>query len=123
MLDAQTQGRGRADALAMIKELLELMVDRRGFEVEVHSRRGSGVLEISSNNDAALVAAGLRRLRRSAGLSLQEVADRLGQKSHNAYARYEQARAVPTITKLGELVRALNPELDLVLGKSQFPAA
>jgi len=39
-------------------------------------------------------------------------------KSINAYARYEQGAAVPTVDKLTELLRALEPESDYVLQKS-----
>ena len=36
----------------------------------------------------------------------------------NAYARYEQGASVPTIDKLTELLRALEPDADFVLRKS-----
>ncbi len=120
ILDAMTQGTSRADALAMIKEYLELDVDRSDFKVTVHSIRGSAVFEVSSNDNAALIAQGFKRHRRSAGLSLSQVAERLGQKSLNAYARYEQGKSVPTIKKLNELILALYPKSDLVLGISRI---
>jgi len=34
--------------------------------------------------------------------------------SRNAYARYEQGRAVPTIQKFAELLKAVNPSIELV---------
>ena len=52
---------------------------------------------------------------------MTEAAKRLGAKSRNAYARYEQGRAVPTIEKLCELVRALGPGNELVLRESIEP--
>jgi transcriptional regulator with XRE-family HTH domain len=41
--------------------------------------------------------------------------ERLGVKSRNAYARYEQGVSVPTVEKLDELLRAVAPGRDLVL--------
>ncbi len=62
-----------------------------------------------------LVALALRRRREAAGLSLADVAARIGASSHNAYARYEQGTALPTITKLSELFRAVDPDHELAL--------
>ncbi|NJN36281.1 MAG: helix-turn-helix transcriptional regulator [Nitrospiraceae bacterium] len=56
----------------------------------------------------------LRRQREKRGLTLAQAAERLQQTSRNAYARYEQGRAVPTVDKLEELLRAVAPEDKLV---------
>ena len=48
-------------------------------------------------------------------LTLSEAAERLGAKSRNAYARYEQGRCVPTVEKLDELLRAVAPNRDIVV--------
>lgn len=61
----------------------------------------------------------LRRARQRAGLSLAQVAERLGATSINAYARYERGRSVPTIQKLSELFAAVMPHRDLVLVESE----
>ncbi|HWQ68381.1 MAG TPA: helix-turn-helix transcriptional regulator [Patescibacteria group bacterium] len=53
------------------------------------------------------------------GLSLAQVAERLGATSINAYARYEQDRSVPTIQKLSELFAAVMPHRNLVLVESE----
>ncbi|MHB1847073.1 MAG: helix-turn-helix domain-containing protein, partial [Deltaproteobacteria bacterium] len=45
--------------------------------------------------------------REAHGLSLAEVSRRLGQRSRNAYARYEQGLSVPTIDKLEKLLSAV----------------
>jgi transcriptional regulator with XRE-family HTH domain len=61
----------------------------------------------------------LRRQRQKSGLSLVEAADRLGARSRNAYARYEQGRTVPTVAKLDELLEAVAPGRDLLVGQSK----
>jgi transcriptional regulator with XRE-family HTH domain len=60
----------------------------------------------------------LQRQRQKSGLSLAEVAHRLGAKSRNAYARYEQGVSVPTIEKLDELLRAIAPDREIVVRQS-----
>ena len=46
----------------------------------------------------------LQRKRELSGLSLAQVASRLGMKSRNTYARYEQGHSVPSVEKLNELL-------------------
>jgi hypothetical protein len=117
MLDAMTQGRSRREALRMAADLVETMVDRASFRVEVFP--GSrGAFEIGSDDAAALVAVMLRRQREKHGVSLSEVARRMGSRSKTAYARYEQGRSVPTVEKLFELLAAVAPGEDFVLQES-----
>jgi transcriptional regulator with XRE-family HTH domain len=47
------------------------------------------------------------------------VARRLGARSHNTYARYEQGRATPTVVKLMQLLEAVSGERDFVLVESR----
>ncbi|MHC4470781.1 MAG: helix-turn-helix domain-containing protein [Planctomycetota bacterium] len=115
VLDSVTQGRTKAEALEMVTDLVETMVDRPGFAAHVHLARGS-TFEVSCSDFGALVAILLRRLRARSGLTLAEVAGRLGHTSPNAYARYEQGRTVPTVEKLAELLRAV--DCDIVLRES-----
>jgi hypothetical protein len=116
-LDVMTQGRTKRDALAMIADAVEGFVDRPGFRAEVRVGDG-GAIEVGSTNAAALTALLLRRRRQASGLTLAEVAARLGARSHNAYARYEQGRAVPTVEKLVELLSVVDDEHDVVIGRS-----
>jgi transcriptional regulator with XRE-family HTH domain len=74
--------------------------------------------EVGANDQAALGALLLRRQRVKRGLTLEEVARRLGAKSHNTYARYEQGRSVPTIDRFTRLLAAVSPESDFVLIES-----
>ena len=92
----------------MVKDLIETMADRGGFEVTVHVT-GSHVFEIEVNDVGVLLALLLRRQREKSGLTLADVADRLGQRSRNAYARYEQGKAQPSLEKLEQLLRAVAP--------------
>jgi len=116
ILDAMTQGHTRKEALKMAQDLLETMFNDPAvkFELSVPSST-AGRFEVSSDSPK-LWALVLRRLRESSGLSLKEAATRLGQKSKNAYARYERGEVTPTVEKFDELVRAVKPSnKDLIL--------
>ena len=94
------------------------MVNRPRFTLKVLPGTGEH-FEVSSEDQPTLTAFLLRRARQRAGLSLAQVAERLGATSINAYARYEQGRSVPTIQKLSELFAAVMPHRDLVLVESE----
>jgi len=111
--DALTQGRTKREAHAMAKDLLETMADKPGFDVTVYPKSGEA-FEIGANRTGVLVALLLRRQRERQGLSLAQAAERLGQRSRNAYARYEQGKAVPTIEKLEQLLKAIAPDQTIV---------
>ena len=117
LLEAMTQGHTRAEALEMIGDWLETMIDRKAFRAEVFST-GKDTFEVSGSDAAAMTALLLRRRREASGSSLRDVASRLGAASRNAYARYERGDAVPTLDKLDELLKATSPEGDFVIRES-----
>jgi hypothetical protein len=117
LLDAMTQGKTRAEALVMISDWLETMVNRPGFRAQVYPR-GKNEFEISGSDVGALTALLLRRRREASGASLRDVAERLGATSRNAYARYERGEAVPTVDKLDALLKATSPNGDFVIRES-----
>jgi transcriptional regulator with XRE-family HTH domain len=86
--------------------------------VEIHATAGKDAFEVSSSDTRTMVSMLLRRQRQKSGLSLAQAAQRLGVKSRNAYARYEQRASMPTVEKLDELLRAVAPGRDIVLQQS-----
>jgi len=117
MFDAMTQGRTRDEALAMIEDWFVAMVDQPGFSVRTHAV-GRAEFEVAADDARPMISLLLRRQRHKSGLSLTQAAERLGAKSRNAYARYEQGCAIPTVTKLDELLRAVAPDRDIVVSQS-----
>lgn len=117
VFDAMTQGRTRAEALDMIADWFATMVERRDFTVRVVNVRGSG-FEVAASDTRPVISLLLRRQRQKSGLSLADVAERLGAKSRNAYARYEQGSAAPTVDKLAELLKAIAPDRDILVDLS-----
>ena len=117
LLEAMTQGRTRAEALEMIGDWLETMINRPGFRAQVYPR-GKTEFEVSGNDVGALTALLLRRRREASGASLRDVAERLGASSRNAYARYERGDVIPTVEKLDALLKATSPDGDFVIRES-----
>lgn len=118
MLGIVTQGRTRKEAFEMIVDAIEALANRRGFRIAVFPGEGE-YFEVGARDAAGLTALMLRRLRLSHGLTLADVAARLGAKSLNTYARYEQGRAVPSIARLDQLLTAVGKGGGLVLAQSQ----
>ena len=118
ILGIVTQGRTKKDAYDMVADAIESLASKKDFKVNVFPGKES-YFELASENVAALTAFLLRRQRIKHGLTLVEVSKRLGAKSHNTYARYEQGRAVPTIEKFNLLLSALSEDNDFVLSESQ----
>ena len=117
ILEMVSQGRTRKDALMMIADAIESLANRPGFAVDVFPGKGD-YFEVGSADQASLTALLLRRARQRSGLSLSQVAHRLGGTSINAYARYEQGRSVPTVPKLTQLFAAVSSNGDFVIGES-----
>ena len=113
-LDLMTQGRTRKEAVIMLKDAVESLVNDEGFNINIEDV-DQGDVFFSSNNVSILLALMLRRMREASDLTLSEVAKALGVNSPNAYGRYEQGRSTPSLDKLSELLRAINPAYDLVL--------
>lgn len=111
---AMTQGRTRKEALAMIADWFETIINRPDFSVTVHEGKTED-FEISASDTKAMVCLLLQRQRQLSGLSLAGAAERLGAKSRNAYARYEQGASVPTVEKLDQLLQAVSGGRDFVL--------
>jgi predicted RNase H-like HicB family nuclease/DNA-binding XRE family transcriptional regulator len=111
--DAVTQGRTKREAFAMAEDLIETMADATGFQVTTYPMGGES-FEIEANRVGTLIALLLRRQRERHGLTLNEAAERLGQRSRNAYARYEQGRAMPSVEKLEQLLKAIAPDQRIV---------
>lgn len=114
LLDIMTQGTSKADAFRMIADAIEVLVGRRGFKIDVRPL-GGAAFTIGASQEGVLIALMLRRLREAHHLTLMEVAQRLKSKSPNAYARYEQGKSVPTVEKLNQLMRAIDPAAEPIL--------
>jgi len=101
----------------MIADWFVTMIDRSGFAVTIYEGK-QGHFELSASDTKAMVGLLLQRQRHLHGLSLAAAAKRLGAKSRNAYARYEQGSSMPTVEKLDKLLQAVSGGRDFVLSPS-----
>lgn len=113
-LGIHTQGRSRKDALRMIADAIESLVHKRGLHVDL-CLIAHDAFTVGSEDSGTWLPFVLRRMRTTAGLSLADVQKRLGARSKNAYARYEQGVSEPTLSKLEELLRVVAPSAQLIV--------
>ncbi len=117
ILDAMTQGYTRKEAFEMVADMLETMVNKEGFKIQIF--KGShGEFEVGSIDSRSMISLLLIRKRELSGLSLSQVAERLGVSSRHAYAHYEQGHSDPTIEKLSRLLNAVCPNTEIVINES-----
>ena len=117
ILDLMTQGRTKKEAYVMVADMLETMVNKEDFKINVFKGKND-TFEVGTLDSKHLVSLLLQRKRELSGLSLSQVANRLGMSSRNTYARYEQGKSVPSIEKLNDLLQAVCPNADIVIGES-----
>ena len=117
ILDLMTQGRTKWEAYEMVADMMDTMVNQKDFEITVFKGK-KDTFEVGSSDAKYFVRLLLQRIRELSGLSLSQVASRLGMSLRNTYARYEQGKSVPSVEKLNDLLRAVCPETDIVIGES-----
>lgn len=113
-LAIHTQGKSKKDAFTMAKDAIESLINVKGFEITCEPTGENGFL-IGTNNLDVFVPFILRRIRMAHNLTAREVAKRLNSNSPNTYARYEQGKATPTLKKLEELLKAIDPTIEPIL--------
>lgn len=80
LLLVNTQGQTKGEAYAMVKDAIEPMIDKKGFEIVVHPGEDPHHFGISSNNDAILLGFALKQQRAKHHLSIRDVVKRMGKK-------------------------------------------
>ncbi len=117
ILDIMTQGHTEKESYNMALDAIKSLINKKDFKVEIYKGK-NGDFEISSPDSKSLISLLLQRKRELSGLSLSQVAARLGFTSRNSYARYEKGNTMPTLGKLSELLRAVDPGADFVINDS-----
>lgn len=115
LLHIHTQGKSRKDALIMAKDAIQSLIEDPKVRVHIYDSEDGETFTIDSNNLTQFIAFMLKRQRQFRGLSVRDVAARLNSKSPNAYAQYEQGKVKPSMDKLVELMRAIDPDFEPVL--------
>ncbi|HXW53405.1 MAG TPA: helix-turn-helix transcriptional regulator [Myxococcota bacterium] len=113
ILDLATQAKTIEEIPDMVKDAIEGLVDAKKFKVEVQRRKND--IFIESNDPKLLTALILKRQRTRQRLTLEEVTANLGAKSINEYAQYERGKHLPSLEKLENLLKAIDPKHTPVL--------
>jgi len=117
ILDIMTQGHTEEESYNMILDAIISLINKEDFKVDLYKGK-KGNFEVSSLDSKSMISLLLQRKRENSGLSLAQVATRLGFTSRNSYARYERGQTMPTLGKLDELLRAVDPSMDFVINDS-----
>ena len=117
-----TQGKSKADAMRALEDAFEDVVDHPGFKATVTALGGDEV-RVEASDPALLLGVVLRYQREAHGLSLADVAKRIGASSRNAYARYEHGTSMPKLDTVQEMLKAVAPELAFTVGPRKGPTA
>lgn len=112
-LDLMTQAKNKKEIPGMVKDAIELLVDDSAFSVDVTVLNNFVFLD--ANDTKKLIALILKRQRQRKHLNLEEVASHLKARSINEYAQYEQGRHLPSFEKFEQLLKAIDPGLDLFM--------
>nr|BFD58926.1 hypothetical protein CKG001_10330 [Bdellovibrio sp. CKG001] len=114
LLDLQTQGATKAEAYEMAKDVVETMVNKKGFEVTVIPV-GVHDFIVDTPDTRALMAFTLERRRLAKGLTTVDVAKLIGESSPTGYVRYEKGQVQPSVEKFFRILKAIDTENEPVL--------
>jgi DNA-binding XRE family transcriptional regulator/predicted RNase H-like HicB family nuclease len=117
ILDLMTQGHTKKEAFEMVADMLESLVNKKDFKIKIFIKSKNS-FEVGSLQSKYLISLLLQRKRENSGLTISQVAKRLGVSSRSTYARYEQGKSVPTVEKFNELIHALCPNINIVIEES-----
>ncbi|MBI3794591.1 MAG: helix-turn-helix transcriptional regulator [Nitrospinae bacterium] len=108
-----TQGKDYNDAMAMLKDAVELMAlhEKRVLFLEIRRGEGENVY-IGSKDTKAFFGLLIRRQRQIAQVTIKQAAANMGSAFVNAYAAYEQGKREPTLHLVAQLLKAANPNAE-----------
>lgn len=113
-LGIHTQGKSLKDSIAMLEDAVTTTIGRKGFRATIKTNARKEFM-LSVNQPKLMLAAIIRQARLVRGLTPEEVAKRMGQKSVTGLMRYERGEVLPSLEKLAEILVAIDPDLEPVL--------
>lgn len=115
--EVMTQGYTKKEALAMLEDALHELIFSY-FHKKVHvyvTDHGNGIVGITCADRKLLLSLSLIKQRQESGLTIRDVASKMGSNSPNAYARYEKGKINISLEKFDGLIRLVNPQLSGVM--------
>ena len=108
-LGVYTQGKTLKECYEMAKDAIEMVVDKKGFSVEIFPA-GKGIFYFVPNNINFVLAKMLMVMRANSEMTVKEIIFTLGEKSETGYRRYEQGKTKISVEKFAELSSVFNKE-------------
>lgn len=112
-LDVCTQGHSHEDALKMIKDAIEVLIEGyfpdEKLEISVKPY-GRKTFVVTSSNNNLMASFLLIRQRELSKSTVRDVVKRLGTKSTNGYSQYERGYVNVTLNQYEKLLEAVNPK-------------
>ena len=109
-----TQGKTKKEALSMVKDSIETLIDRKGFKVSIGDV-SSQTFSIKANNLNTLMAFVLKQQRSYYNKSIRDVAQKLGSSSPTAYSQYESGRTKLNLDKFTQILEAIHKDNEPIL--------
>ncbi len=114
-LDAMTQGHSKKEAIEMVVDWIRSILNDQSLKIVVHEKQGALLVELPVT--APVISLLLQKNRERQGLTIREMAQRLGFKSHNGYAQYEHGKIEPSLSQLERfLSEAASPGIKIKVG-------
>lgn len=120
-LQANTQGRTRADALDMMKDWVQTVIGDESFEFDVEMD-GKDEFVMTFPNPKPILALMVERNRAVSGLSLRDIAELMGKKSASSVTSLLSGKHDPGFETLSRLFAALGHEIEIRIAPKQKSA-
>lgn len=117
-LGAVTEGRSKKDALGMMVDWIQSMLDDPAFKVAIAAGKGEE-FTMAFDDPRPILGMMIAQARVESGLTLEEVAQRLGLKSRSNARHYETGKHAPTLAKAQEILGALGYDIRIDLVKKR----
>lgn len=114
LLAVFSQGKTRKEAFSMVGSAIEDLVESEGFVVTVDPGKGDSFV-VSASDETKLMAFALQQQRNMRGLTIRDVAKRLGSSSPTSYSRYEKGTVRPSLDKFSQLLQAIDSRLEPII--------
>ncbi len=121
LLDINTQGRTRKEAIKMLKGAIKDYFDHffgkqrsKGIKISINDS-GKSIIGISCSDLSLLMSLILIKQREKCGITIRQIVARIGSASPNAYKQYEYGKKKMSTEKFDELIHAVNPEIRLIV--------
>lgn len=116
-LGEMTQGQTKKEAFMMIKECLENQIENylhKKVEIKIYPLNRE-CFEIEASDSNILFAFLLRMSRINNKKTIQSIKNTMGFKSNNSYQAYEYAEREPSLSKMEDLLKAINPKAKIIV--------